>query len=81
MPTLNQPEIKGKPLLTLHGGSGDHYEMAPLMAPKTITMWAWTLLHHGARFMVIECWQLETFIGFRLDGVLVLAPSTLLKCM
>ena len=37
---LNQPEIEWSPLPTLYGGSGGRYEMAPLMAPKTVTLWA-----------------------------------------
>jgi hypothetical protein len=39
-PTLNQLVIKWSPLRTLHEGSGDRYEVALLMAPKTITPWA-----------------------------------------
>ena len=32
--------------------------MAPLMATKTVTPWAWGLLHHGEQFKVVERWQL-----------------------
>jgi hypothetical protein len=54
-PTLNQPEIEWSPLPTLHEGSGGRYEVAPLMAPKTVTPGAQTLLHRGERFKVVEC--------------------------
>ena len=53
-PILNQPEIEWTMLPTLHGGSGDSYEVAPLMAPKTITLWARTLLLRGERLKVVE---------------------------
>jgi hypothetical protein len=49
-PTLSQPEIEWSPLPTLHRGSGGRYEVAPLMAPKTITPWAQALLHRWVRF-------------------------------
>ena len=51
-PTLD----RGNPLLTLHGGSGGHYEVALLIAPKTVTPWAQTLLHRRVRFKIVECW-------------------------
>ena len=57
-PTLNQPEIEWSPLHVLHGGSGGRYEVAPLVAPKTVTQWARTLLHHMKRFKLVECWWL-----------------------
>ena len=50
-------------------GSGDMYEMSSLMTPKTITQWAWALLHHGERFKVIKGWQLGGILQ-----VLVLTP-------
>ena len=42
-------------LPTLHGDSGDPYEVGPLMAPKIVTPWVQTLLHHGQWFKVVEC--------------------------
>jgi hypothetical protein len=60
---LNRPEIKWSPLPTLCGGSGGQCEVAPLMAPKTITMWAHALLHHWEWFKVVECWRLGGVIG------------------
>ena len=33
------------------------------MAPKTISPWAHTLLHHRERFKGAKCWQLEALIG------------------
>ena len=54
-PTLNQPEIEWSPLPTLHEGSnGGCDEVVPLMAPKSVTMWTRTLLHHEKRFKVVE---------------------------
>jgi hypothetical protein len=53
-PTLNQHEIEWSSLPTLHEGSGGRNEVAPLMTPKSVTMWAHTLLHHGERFKVVE---------------------------
>ena len=75
---MNQPEIEWNPLPTLHGGSGGHYEVASLIAPKTVTMWAQTLLHRrvmvqGSRVLVIGR-RLQVLV---VDGVLALAPSTL----
>ena len=58
---MNQLEIGWSPLPTLHDDSGDRYEVAPLMAPKSITLLAHTLLHHGERFKVVGDW--EAFIG------------------
>ena len=39
--------------------------MAPLMAPKTITPWTWTCLHHGERFKTVYIMSTswEAFIG------------------
>ena len=36
------------------------------MAPKTITMWAWTLLHHGEQFKVVSVghWEASIGVGF-----------------
>ena len=34
------------------------YEVALLMAPKPITLWAWALLFHGEWFKVVESWRL-----------------------
>ena len=33
------------------------------MASQTITQWAWTLLHHGEQFKVVEWWQLGGVIS------------------
>ena len=40
-------------LPTLHEGSEDRYEVAPLMAPKREIMWAHTLLHYEEHFKVV----------------------------
>jgi hypothetical protein len=56
-PPLTHLEPTGDRVEPLHEGSGGRYEVAPLMAPIRITMWAHTLLHHGERFKaVVECW-------------------------
>jgi hypothetical protein len=66
---LNRPKIEWIMLPTLvYEDSGGCYEVAPLMAPKTVVPWARRLLRHGET--VHDGNKLLIFI---LGGVLVLA--------
>ena len=58
------------------------HEVAPLMAPKSVTPWAHTLLHHGRRFKEVECWWSGTFISVGWDvglGTLCLTSNQTIK--
>ena len=69
-PWTNPREIEWSPLPTLHGVSGGNYEVAPLIAPQTVTPCSQTLLHCGKRFKIVECWWLANvymccfYVGF-----------------
>ena len=51
-------------LPTLHGYSEGLYEVAPLMAPKTISPGACAFLHHQEWGKVVECWRLGGICGW-----------------